>query len=461
MTVELSNKSMITVDGTEKLTIDDIKSIVNNYIGGEELLRLQQYDDYYESDNTFIKGKVVDKHERDKLPNNYVPTAYYSTVVDTMAGYMFDDISYLPKQDIDKEYAQTLNDILNANNADVKDMRTGVKALAYNKGIELVYTTGTIDQTDIKFTDIDPRQMILIYNMDIEPSIFCGIWVRMSTHEDYKYKVDVIYKDVWQYYNMNDQKVVERETEKKLYFSECPVIVYNSNDMSSYSSYKKIIPYINALDYLITGNANDIEKLTDAILVLTGIMLKDDELDHMDEIKAIMGLEPEAAAKYLTKDADPAFRQYATQLLIYEIHKHSHVVDWYNPDAGLSGEISAKAMITRLFDMDISSNRIEKPYKLGSYKRIKLITELMFKKRMPVGEIEIIYKRTLPNDFQDLAPILNNLTFISEETKMEMIGADVEKETERMGKQKTANMERIALNMTDDVDPDLDDEGDE
>jgi len=446
MTIELSNSNKIIYSGGEKLSTVEIKDIVKNYLGGDEFERLQKYDNYYESENVFISDKVRDKMYRDKTPNNYVPTAYYSTVVDTMSGYMFDNVQYIPRTIQDDNFAIALNEILEANSNSVKEMVNGVRGLAYNKGVELVYTTGDGETNfDIKFANIDPRQMIGIYTDDIEPELYCGIRVTTGSGDNL-YKIDVIYASEWQYYNMNNKdEVTERQPAKTLYFKECPVVIYNTNDMGTVSPYNKIIPYINVLDYLLTGNANDIEGLTDAILVLTKL-LKDSDIKHMDELSALMGVEPDERAEYLQKNSDPAFREYASKLLMQEIHKHSHVVDFYSPDSGLSGQVSGKALKIRLFDMDMSSKRIEKVYKLGGEKKVRLITGLMQSKGIEVGEVDIIYNRTLPSDFEDLAIVLKDITFLSDETKIELLSMDVEKEKLRLEEQSTANMERFNLN---------------
>jgi SPP1 family phage portal protein len=194
----------------------------------------------------------------------------------------------------------------------------------------------------------------------------------MLADGDGLYNIDVIYKDEWQYYTMNNKhKIIVRQEPEDLFFDECPVIVYNTNDMSNRSVFHKVIRYINALDFLITGNANDMEKLADALLVLTKV-LKDEDLRHLIELKAIMDISKDERAEYLEKNTDPAFREYASKLLIQEIHKHSHVIDWYSPDNGLSGDISGKALKIRLFDMDMFSRKVEKVFKKG-VEKVKVV----------------------------------------------------------------------------------------
>jgi len=449
MTIELTNRNYITVDDSEKLTEADIIKIVNGYVNGNEIARLQKYDDYYQCENSFITGKVKDKAARNKTPNNWIPTAYYSTIVDTLSGYMFADVQYMTD-------SQDFKEVLKNNNVMIKDMNAGIRSLAYNKATEIVYTTGDgINGFEIKFSQIDPRQVILVFNKDIEPKLFCAIRV-MLTDKDYDYKIDVIYNDLWSSHYIKGETISLIES-KPLYFKECPVVFYFADDMAILSVFNKIIPYINALDFLITGNANDIEKLSDAILILTKI-LKDSDLKNLEELKAIMDVAPEERAEYLTKNTDPSFREYASKLIIQEIHKHSHVVDWYSPDSGLSGEISAKAMKTRLFDMDMFSKKVEMVYRIGAEKRIRLINDCLFKKgKQTADDVEIIFNRTLPDDFLDTMTALNPITYISDKTKLELSNIDVEEEIKRIDEQKTANMERFNINDISQDDNNMDD----
>jgi SPP1 family phage portal protein len=437
--VELSNREYILHDADKKLSQKEIVNYVKGYLLSNELKRLQKYDEYYQVKNTEITERVEDKYWRNKTPNNYVPTAYFNNVVDSMAGYMFSDVQYITN-------STDFLEVLENNNTEIHDMNSGVRALAYNKAIELVYTVGDgVSAPDIRFTPIDPRQVILIHTKDIEPKIFCAIWITMASQPERDFNVDVIYNDLWEYYYIAQEDIFEREPAKPLFFDECPVVYYYADDMSNYSVYEKIIPYINALDYIVTGNANDIEALTDAILVLTKVLQKDD-LAHLDELKAIMDVDKEERVEYLTKEMDPAFREYATKLIIQEIHKHSHVIDWYSPDTGLSGEISGKAMKTRLFDMNMYSKRIEMVYRVGAEKRVRLINNLLRILGAGEAEVEIEYNRTLPDEFVENAAALNMVTFLSDAYKMEYLGIDPDEEMERMEEQKNKNMERMMLN---------------
>jgi SPP1 family phage portal protein len=322
-------------------------------------------------------------------------------------------------------------------------MNTGIRALSLNKGIELVYTEGDINNTEIRFANINPLNMIVVYDDTIEPDVFAGIWIRESKEEDYDYYVDVIYNNEWQYYTMKNNELNLFKESRELLFSKNPVCVYNTDVLNYKSPFDKIIPYINALDIVVTGNSNEIERLVDALLVI-GRLLNEEDLQHMDEWKALMEIKSDERAEYLTKDMSPSFREYVTKLLIQEIHKHSHVIDWYSPDTGLSGAVSAKSLITRLFDMNMYSQRIEKIYKEGAEKRNSLIFEFMKIKGMGQGNIKIIYNRTVPSDFEDKINAMKGVDFLSKQTKVEQVGLDWNIEQKRI-EEEQGDMEEINI----------------
>lgn len=419
---------------TEKLNDEKIVKIIQEYKGGSEYQRLISYKKYYETENVDITSRWIDKENRRKKPNNCIPSAYYATVVDTMSGYMFQNIQYESVDEASKTYSESLNDIFKENNYDVKDMLLGIQALCFNKAAEIVYTIGNEKNTDVKISVLDPYSVIGVYTDDIEPTLYAAIWFRKHYNDDYDYMVDVIYNDEWKFYDMKDNKISLREEPKRLYFKENPVVIYKTDAISDKSIYHKIIPYIDALDVVITGNSNEIEKLVDALLVMSKV-LKPEDKEHFQEWATLEDMKADDRAEYLTKDMSPVFRQYVSELLIQEIHKHSHTVDWYSPDSGIGGQVSAKALRTRLFDMDMSSNRIEKIYKDGIEKRIRLINQILNIKGKETNEINIIFNRTVPNDFEDKVVALNGVEFLSQQTKVEKCGIDWDEEKARLEEQ--------------------------
>lgn len=435
---------MIIKTEKDKFSPAEITNLVTDFLSSAEYAQLKEYRAYYMQNNPALKKQVQSKRERKKTPANYVPTPYYATVVNTMAGYMFQNVQY---ESDNQAYIDALTPILDANGQPVKDMQTGTYSLAFSRGVELVYSEG--DKADIKFTSFDPTEWLIIYNDLIEPTVWCGIQIQASLSADYDYTLSVWYKNLYEQYNLKtstDQKSgdITLLSTRPLYFDECPVISYDAEIIGEQSPFHCVISYIKALDALITGNSDEIERLTDALLILSQTLEKKD-LDQITELKAIMNVKAEDRAEYIQKDTSPAFREYVSKFLVNEIHKHSHVIDWYSPDSGLSGQVSAKALKTRLFDMDMYSKRIELIYLKGAQKRIRLLNKLMTAKSLPVGDITIIYNRTVPSDFEDKLQAFVNVDYISKRTKWEKLGLDADLEEERLNEEKTAAMDLFQM----------------
>lgn len=403
----------------------DTKAIlkaIQDYESSKIYRDMHTYRDYYEARNPELMQKVADRNRRHKKPNWSIPTPYYATVVDTMSGFLFSDVQYKSGDD----YQEALHDLLASLHIATKDMRTGTYALAYNRAYELVYTSGT--PPTIKLASLDPLSIVPIYDDTIEHELIAVIWKRISNG---KTLVDFIDKDIWEYYELEDNELIMREESHPLYFSRCPVIEYKSELIGDSAPFSVVISYIAALDWAITGNSNEIDRLVDALLLL-GRKVKDEDLQKMDEWQALQEIEKdELTPQYIEKNMSPEFRKYVTDLLIKEIHKHSHVVDWFSENQ--VSDASAKALKIRLFDMDMFSKRIEKIYRIGIEQRILLVGETMQKLNSIVPEpVTITFNRTIPSDRDELINSLKGVDFLSNQTKWEFMGLDVETEKERM-----------------------------
>jgi len=413
---------MINVKDTSvKLTDKQITSAVKSWINGDCKRKLEMLEDYYEAENHAMINAWSKRAARRILPNYLITTPYYSSIVDSMGGYLFSNVEYTSETDVDKEYVKQLNDILYDNNVEVKDMRTGLQALAYNRGLELVYTVGDGVKTEIKFSTLEPDEVILIYDNSIEPKLFCAIRISEVEDKPTEYELDVIYADEWQYKHMKGDALITTKESKKLLFTECPVVEYNTSILTDDAPFETIIPYIDGLDALISGNQNELSKLAEAILVI-GKKLKPEDMQDMESWKVLQDMSAEDRAEYIQRDSSPAFREYISKLLINEIYRHSHVVDFYSAEQGNNSSASGRALRIRMHDQEMYAQRLEKAYRQGAIKRINLITELMALLKLPIGYCKISYNRALPSEIEDIAQSMSSLDFLPLQTKCELLG---------------------------------------
>lgn len=412
---------------TNREIIDEIE----RYLATPEYHKIKALYNLYEGDNPGILKQGESRKRRNKTPNHVIPTAYYSTVVDTMAGYMFQDVQYNAE---DETRQATLDAILEANNIAVQDMQMGIASLAFNKGIEYIYTN---DNAEIKISKLSAVNTIIIYSENIEQNPIAAI--NFKNIGERKYKVLYITAEEERSFT-GDNKSIYDEESRPLFFSRLPVVDFKAQVIGKKAPFEVCIPYIDALDFLVSGNANEIDRLVDALLVI-GRVLDQEDLNSMDEWKVLQDMKAEDRAEYLVKETSPEFRKYVSELLIREIHKHSHVIDWYASDQGQAADASGKALRTRLFDMDMYSKRIEMAYREGMYKRLQAIGDLADALRMPIGAVRVEFKRTMIDDFLDDAVKLTNVTYLSDITKREILGVDEEKEQERLAEERPAAIE--------------------
>jgi SPP1 family phage portal protein len=404
-----------------------IKELIDGYTSTNIYQQMKLYYDLYMKRNPNLMERIRQRDMKKRTPNWCVPTAYFSTVIDTHAGYLFSNVQYDSKND---EYEAHLQEILDANNVSVKDMKAGLNALTFNRAYELVYTVGdgeNLKGTQIKFASLDPLSVVPIYSDTIEPEIIAAVWFRESNG---KPMADYITKDIWQHYEADEKKVYQLIYENTLSFSMCPVVEYRSEMIGDTSPFDSVVSYIEALDWAITGNSNEIDRIVDAILLL-GKKLDPEDRDHLNEIKTLEDIsKDEITPQFLEKNLSPEFRKYVTDLLIQEIYRHSHTVDWHTQ---MEGEASAKALKIKLFDMDMYSKRIEKVFIEGTQKRIALLGELIrLRDNMQPEPVTVSFERTLPTDNETLIQVLTGVDWISNQTKQEWVGLNSDIEQERL-----------------------------
>lgn len=442
----------------ERPTPTEILKLVKDYLASDLYRYYDFLGSYYNSMNYELAHEVQYKRERKKSPNWFVPSAYYSTIIDTMAGYLFNNIVYSPADDSSDNFGEELNSTFKQIDIDITDMMTGTRALAFNKGAEIVYTYGDGEtEPNIDVVSVDPRQMLFVYDGSIEPEVLFAIRITKSDNKDILYYLDVIYADEWTSYYVKRKEGAEDVIDvnpdginKTLYWSECPCIEYNTELLSSNSPFHQIIPYVKALDALLTGNSNELDKLADAILTLSK-HVSDEDKKNMGEWKLIDGLEKDDIVQYVQRQITPEFRDYMSRWLVQEIHKHSHVIDFYSESSSAAGDASGRALRTRLVDQNVYSMKLEKTVKTGFSKRIRLFKDFFNKTGSAYtdeDQIDIVFNRPRVIGAEDIAPLLVAVDFMSNQTKQELSGLDPQKEEERKESEKEESVD-----ITDTLDP--------
>jgi hypothetical protein len=285
-----------------------------------------------------------------------------------------------------------------------------------------------------RFIDLDPLCCFPVYDYSISAKLIAFIYTS-STGEDSEKAVTVYYDGYIDEYTSKDGKLIPGVMGKYNEYQEIPVVVYyNSHKRGEINSVcQKVKPYIDAMDCVLKGNWDEIDKGMRALLLhMTEISQKDkdDMVNHKDW--QLDNIEEIGAIKYLAKEIQVEYQRFFYDIIRGEIHKNAHIVDWYNPDSGMGNVESGKALTYRLTDMNGLAKRVECFNREGQYKRIRLLQNV---EALPAGEanmIEVVYNHNIPEDKFEILTALNQDTILSKRTKYEMIpGVDADTEQER------------------------------
>jgi SPP1 family phage portal protein len=439
----------------DRLSDEEITQIISERPCYAQITENMQY---YAGDNTALATKILNKAAKGIKPNEKLPTPYASTLSDTASSYSFSNIEYIDKEGDEDltNYLEELKDIFDYNDRDIKDLRLGLNQLAWGVGYAIHWVKSINGEKQYRFSPVDdPRNVIPIFNNSIEPELVAFIYTREMTDKDgiESTNVQVYYATEILTYEMrvdadNGTQTLTAPVDMPNDYG-MPPLEYYFNDFDftkNVSLFHKVKAYIDAVDCVMTGNWNEVEKHAEAIL-LAMKKFKPEDVDNMKSTRVLDNLDAEDLKniRYLTKEVQFEYQEWFYQALVMEIHKHTHILDYQNPDAGyLAGE-SAKALIYRHTDMDTIARRNELLNRNGQYRRIRLLNAIRDIKE-DVRGIEIKYNHTLPMDLKEKIEAVNAATFLSNKTKQEQSGFDPEKESARIEEEKsTVDLDNVGF----------------
>ena len=188
------------------------------------------------------------------------------------------------------------------------------------------------------------------------------------------------------------------------------MIVYKNNE-ESLGDIEPLAGMIDAYDALLSQATDDEEKFADALLLVYGRVLDDEDLGKLNTHRIIDGLDKDAdEIKYLTKDQGASSRDALLKTLRDELHRHSFIPDLTNPST--LGQKSGEAFqyLFGLFELMAS---VKETYFLKGLKRRLNLLSSAYSFPYPSTEntslISISFTRNLPKDNVMWANIFSTL----------------------------------------------------
>lgn len=432
---------MIYLNKDTTLTVKLLNKMINYFRVSVEP-RLQKYKNYYDGVQKILQKSYADPSK----PCNKTVINYCKNIADCYTGYIATPghISYRSNNDIEE-----IMDILRYNDYQAEDCDFLQDLLVYGTACELMY----IDSgSQTRFRLINPLTCFGIFDDSLTGDLL--YFVRMYKDNDWDdsdtYNVDVYSEyDIKHYTMTGKNSQLHFVSEEPHYFSQCPANISTLPDEKNI--FDCIIGIQDSINELLSAEVDDYQAFCDAYLVLTGAEL-DNETTGSDGLtdaqrmrtNRILDLPEGATAAWLTKQANDAQVENMLKRLHDSAYRIAQCPD-FSSESFVGGVSSGIAIQYRLTGMETKAGKIESIMKKALQRRIEIICGIA---SLKLGEevfrdIEISFKRNIPEDITNIINIINSLKgTVSDATLLGQLDfiTDVNAELEAVQKQKEENM---------------------
>ncbi|WP_343348614.1 phage portal protein [Terrisporobacter petrolearius] len=436
----------IKMDKDTEATKELIEKLIKNH--ATERNRILKLKRYYNNENDTIINRV---YEDKNKPQNRLAHGYCSYITDNYVGYMIgkpvnyksDNENLLKKLN----YSFVYNDEVDNNTTLAQEQ--SICGYAY----ELLYRD---ENANARFKCVDTEDTIVVYDNTLEEKeLFVIRYIINDDMSDSNNDRGICYvytKDTEEAYILEDNELGELIYSDPNYFDDVPICTYENN-RQRIGDFEKVLTLIDAYDQANSDTANDFEYFTNALLVISGILIDDTDeqgrpLNFKDN-RVLNFADVQAKAEYLIKNInDTALENYKDRLNT-DIMRFSHVMDM--TDEKFSGDLSGIAMKYKMQSMEHIASIKESKFKKGLMKRIELLTHFLSIKTNSLytyTEVTPVFTRNIPaNDIETSTMIKDLWGILSEETLMSLPSfvENVQSEIERKKKEQEEQAKNMDL----------------
>lgn len=396
--------------------------------------KLNKYKKYYDGLQAILNKEYSDPTK----PCNKTVINYCKNIVDSYCGYLAtpSHISYRSNENI-----EDVMDILRYNDYQAEDANFLLDALIYGVAHELMYID---NEGHTRFRLINPTQCFGVYDDSLTGDL--THFVRMYKESDWDdtdtYLVDVYGDYSVKHYRMTGEMGMLTYLGEELhYFGQCPANIFCLPDEKSI--FDCIISLQDTVNDLVSAEVDDYSAFCDAYLTLEGMDADAEDIISMKENRVLL-LPLGAKASWLTKNANDAQVENILKRAHEAIYRVAQCPD-FSSESFVGGVSSGIAIQYRLTGMETRAGKIEGEMKKALQRRIEIICGIA---SLKLGEevfrdIEITFKRNIPEDIASIATMINTLKgSVSDATLIGQLPfvSDVNAELEALQEQKQANL---------------------
>ena len=421
----------IRIDKETQLTKEVIKWIIEKH--SEEKTRIAELRDYYNNKNAIMNRQYKDANK----PMNKLSHPFASYITNMATGYFLGNpISYNSEN---QDLLERILDIFKYN--DEADNNTTLAKYSSIGGyaIELLYID---ENSNARFKALPADEVVTVYDNTLEENILYAIRYfeeDIPGEDKTKTTINVYTSNTIQTYKLEDNEITFID-ETAHYFNDVPVSVYVNND-ELYGDFERVKGLIDAYDKSQSDTANDFEYFTNALLVISGVLVEDEEGLNFKENRVLNFAGTDGKAEYLLKNInDSALENYKNRL-VEDIHKFAQIPNL--TDEKFAGNVSGESMKYKLMGLENIVSVKEAKFKKGLMRRIELLCNFLniaTNDLMLYTDIQPVFTRNKPKNEVELANMVKSLygilsdeTLISilpfiENSKEEIEKRDLEKE---------------------------------
>ena len=287
-----------------------------------------------------------------------------------------------------------------------------------------------------KSTARDPRVSIMVRDNSVEHrKLFFITYEKRKKINDKSYYAVYVYTDKTEKLYRSDtidlstaSFIQDLESERPHFFGEVPAVEYQNNS-ERLGDFETALSLIDAYNNLLSNRCTDKNKFIDAILVMYGMTLRDDQVDQLKTEKMIDQVPEEARIEYIQKVLDENSVQVLADNLTREIHKQTMTVDM--TDEQFAGNSSGQALKLKLLTMTFLVKNKIRNFEKGLRKRFEMYNHWLsvrnvmpivsknaidpvFTVSMPINESEIVTMVKSLQGIVDDETLLNQLWFVKD-----------------------------------------------
>ena len=421
----------IRIDKETQLTKEVIKWIIEKH--SEEKARIAELRDYYNNKNAIMNRQYKDTNK----PQNRLSHPFASYITNMATGYFLGNpISYNSEN---QDLLERILDIFKYN--DEADNNTTLAKYSSIAGyaVELLYID---ENSNARFKALPADEVAIVYDNTLEENILYAIRYfeeDIPGEDKARTTINVYASNTIQTYKLEDNEITFID-EIAHYFNDVPVSVYVNND-ELYGDFEKVKGLLDSYDKAQSDTANDFEYFTNALLVISGVLVEDEEGLNFKDNRVLNFAGTDGKAEYLLKNInDNALENYKNRL-VEDIHKFAQIPNL--TDEQFAGNVSGESMKYKLMGLENIVSVKEAKFKKGLMRRIELLCNFLniaTNDLMLYTDIQPVFTRNKPKNEVELANMVKSLygilsdeTLISilpfvENSKEEIEKRDLEKE---------------------------------